>query len=134
MSKWTLAKHRLSHRDALRVLQAAMKEAESLSVAQNIAIADDGGNLLAVRMNDTKLLSKENVISKAMISASHRQATIQLKLAVAAGGRLTNLNSQPLIVAGYCVGGIGVGSGTGQQDIAVTKAGAAALTSEESEL
>lgn len=142
MSESMLAKHSLSHRGALRVFQADMNVAESLSVAQNIAITDDGGNLLTfVRMEGTKLLSKETAISKAMSTTSIRKTmaqlnpTLELELIVAAGGRLINIEGgQALIVANYCVGGTGVDSGAGQQGIVIANAEAAVLISEEPEL
>lgn len=127
---------RLTHFGALRVLQAAMDEAEAIGVGQNIAVVDEGGNLVAfVRMDGAKLLSRETAISKAISAASHRCATgrlddaLELKLAIASGGRLTNLEGgEPLLVDGYCVGGIGAGSGSGAQDVQVARAGAMALS------
>ena len=124
------------------MFQADMNVAESLSVAQNIAITDDGGNLLTfVRMEGTKLLSKETAISKAMSTTSIRKSmaqlnpTLELELIIAAGGRLINIEGgQALIVANYCVGGTGVDSSTGQQGIVIANAEAAALISEEPEL
>ncbi|TKJ09527.1 heme-binding protein [Halomonas sp. 15WGF] len=142
MIESTLAKDSLSHRGSLRVFHADMNVAESLSVAQNIAITDDGGNLLSfVRMEGTKLLSKETAISKVMTTTSIRQAmgqlnpTLELELIVAAGGSLINIEGgQALIVANYCVGATGVDSGTGQQGIVIANAETAALISEEPEL
>jgi uncharacterized protein GlcG (DUF336 family) len=107
-------------------------------VAQNISIVDEGGNLLAfLRMDGAKLLSRETSLSKAISAASHAQPTAQLdpglevKLAIASGGRLTNLEGGlPIIFGGTCVGGIGVGSGTGKQDIEVARAGLAAIGAE----
>ncbi|MEL7979874.1 heme-binding protein [Vreelandella titanicae] len=135
MSDWIRHTPRLTHHAVLAVLHAAIEKSEQLGVAQNIAIVDEGGNLLAfIRMDGAKLLSRETAISKAISAASHQQPTAQLdpnlelKLAIAAGGRLTNLEGgHPLMIGNVCVGGIGVGSGTGQQDIEVAKAGAAVL-------
>ena len=46
-----------------------------------------------------------------------------MKLAIAAGGRLTNLEGGlPIIIDGVCVGAVGVGSGTGAQDVEVARA------------
>lgn len=126
---------KLTHAGALQVLKAAVDRANVLGVPQNIAIVDEGGNLLAfVRMDGAKLLSRETSLSKAISAASHRQPTsrllpeIELKLAIASGGRLTNLEGGlPIILDGICVGGIGVGSGTGAQDIDVARAGLAAI-------
>jgi len=126
---------KLTHAGALQVLKAAVDRANVLGVPQNITIVDEGGNLLAfVRMDGAKLLSRETSLSKAISAASHRQPTsrllpeIELKLAIASGGRLTNLEGGlPIILDGICVGGIGVGSGTGAQDIDVARAGLAAI-------
>lgn len=130
---------KLTHSGALLALQAAIAKAESLGVPQNITIVDDGGNLLAfVRMDGAKLLSGETSRAKAVSAASHRQPTarldpnLEVKLAVATGGRLTNLEGGlPIIFDGTCVGAIGVGSGTGQQDIEVARAALAALKAED---
>ena len=78
---------------------------------QNITIVDDGGNLLAfLRMDGAKLLSGETSRSKAISAASHRQPTsrldpeLELKLAIASGGRLTNLEGGfPIVIDGVCV-------------------------------
>jgi uncharacterized protein GlcG (DUF336 family) len=130
---------KLTHHGALIALQAAIAKAESLGVPQNITIVDDGGNLLAfVRMDGAKLLSGETSRAKAVSAASHRQPTarldpnLEVKLAVATGGRLTNLEGGlPIIFDGTCVGAIGVGSGTGAQDIEVARAALAALNAED---
>lgn len=130
---------KLTHSGALLALQAAIAKAESLGVPQNITIVDDGGNLLAfVRMDGAKLLSGETSRTKAVSAASHRQPTsrldpaLELKLAMATGGGLTNLEGGlPIIFDGTCVGAIGVGSGTGQQDIEVARAALAALNAED---
>ncbi|MFG1301034.1 heme-binding protein [Xanthobacter sp. V3C-3] len=129
---------RLTHAGALVALAAAVRKAEEMGVPQNISIVDEGGNLLAfVRMDGAKLLSRETSLSKAISAASHRQPTsrldpaLELKLAIAAGGRLTNLEGGlPIIIGGVCVGGIGVGSGKGSEDVAVAQAALAALGAE----
>lgn len=130
---------RLTHEAALRALQGAAAHASSIGVPQNISIVDEGGNLLAfLRMDGAKLLSRETSLSKAISAASHRQPTsrldpeLEIKLAIGAGGRLTNLEGGlPIVFDGACVGGIGVGSGTGKQDIAVARAGLAAIGAED---
>lgn len=129
---------RLTHAGALLALAAAVRRAEEMGVPQNISIVDEGGNLLAfVRMDGAKLLSRETSLSKAISAASHRQPTsrldpaLELKLAIAAGGRLTNLEGGlPIIIGGVCVGGIGVGSGKGSEDVEVARAALAALGAE----
>ncbi len=135
----TRPSRKLTHAGALAILAGAMAKAEALGVPENITIVDDGGNLLAfVRMDGARLLSAETSRSKAITAASHRQPTSRLdpaheiKLAIAAGGRLTNLEGGlPIVIDGECVGAIGVGSGSGAQDVEVARAGLAAIGAED---
>lgn len=130
---------KLTHQGVLMALNAAVAKAEALGVPQNITIVDDGGNMLGyVRMDGAKLLSAETSKSKAITAASHRQPTsrldpdLEVKLAIAAGGRLTNLEGGlPIIIDGVCVGAVGVGSGTGKQDIEVARAALAGIGAED---
>lgn len=125
----TKATVKLTHQGALAVLQAGIAKAEALGVPQNITVVDESGNMLAfIRMDGAKLLSGETSKAKAITAASHRQPTsrldpdLELKLAIAAGGRLTNLEGGlPIVIDGVCVGAVGVGSGTGAQDIEVAR-------------
>ena len=115
---------KLSHAGALQLLNAAVDKAIAMKQPQCIAIVDDGCNLLAfVRMDGAKVLSEKSSIHKAMTAASSRVPTggvpedLAAKLAAATGGRVTNLKGGlPIIVDGQVIGGIGVGSGTGDQD------------------
>ncbi|RZI96024.1 MAG: heme-binding protein, partial [Rubrivivax sp.] len=53
---------------------------------------------------------------------------LDARLAFATGGKVTNLKGGlPIVVNGQVVGGIGVGSGTGDQDVEVGTAAIAAL-------
>lgn len=130
---------KLTHEGALKMLAAAVAKAMEMGVPQNINIVDEGGNLLAfVRMDGAKLLSRETSLSKAITAASHRQPSSRLnpkdemKLSLAAGQRLTNLEGGlPIIIDGHVVGAIGVGSGTGAQDVEVGRAGLAAIGAED---
>ena len=132
---------KLTHTGALKALAGAVAKAEELGVPQNITVVDDGGNMLAfVRMDGAKLLSRETSKSKAITAASHRQPTsrldpaYELKLAIAAGGRLTNLEGGlPIVIDGQCIGAVGVGSGTGAQDVEVARAALAAIGAEDQE-
>ena len=125
----------LTHAAAMIVLQGAIAKAEAMNVPQCIAIVDTGGNLLAfVRMDGAKVLSQLSATHKAVTAASGRMPTgglpsdVEAKLAFATGGQLTNLKGGlPITVNGQMVGAIGVGSGTGQQDVEVAKAGIEAL-------
>lgn len=130
------AKHlRLTHDGAQLIIQAAVNKAQEMQVPQCITVVDDGGHLLAfVRMDGGKLLSIDSSTRKAMTAASSRAPTgglpldLEMKLAQATSGKLVNLKGGlPIIVDGMCIGGIGVGSGTGDQDLEVAKAGLATI-------
>jgi len=128
----------LTHAGALAILEAAVAKAMEMRVPQCIAIVDAGGHLLAfVRMDGAKVLSQHTATQKAVTAATTRAATGNapddhaLKLALASGGRVTNLKGGlPIEIEGHVVGGIGVGSGTGDQDVEVAEAGITALRPE----
>lgn len=130
---------KLTYEGARVALDAAITKAKELGVPQDIAIVDDGGHLLAfARMDGAKLLSIKSSQTKALSAASHRQPTNRLhaadevRLAFATEGKLTNLKGGlPIIIDGICVGAIGVGSGTGDQDVVVARAALAALGAED---
>jgi glc operon protein GlcG len=100
-----------------------------------IAVVDDGGNLLAfVRIDGSKFLSVDPSIRKAKTAVSGRrrranvQAEVAIKLAIATSGRYINLKrGLPIVLDRGVIGAIGVGSGTGDQDVEVATAGIAAI-------
>jgi glc operon protein GlcG len=128
---------KLTQEGARRILDAAIAKAQAMGVPQCIAIVDDGGHLLAfTRMDGAKVLSIDSSLRKAMTAASSRAPTgnmaagLDLKLGLATQGKLVNLKGGvPIVVDGHVVGGIGVGSGTGEQDLECAEAGLAALAS-----
>jgi glc operon protein GlcG len=130
---------KLNHAGAMKAIEGAVAKATELGVPQNIAIVDEAGSLLAfLRMDGAKFMSMETCQSKAVTAASHRQPTsrldpnLEVKLALAAGKRLTNLEGGlPIVFDGVCVGGVGVGSGTGAQDVLVAQAALAAIGAQE---
>ena len=115
---------KLSHAGALQLLQSAIEKAVAMKQPQCVAIVDEGCNLMAfIRMDGAKVLSEKSSIHKAMTAASSRAPTgntpadVETKLALATGGVTTNLKGGlPIVVDGQVIGGIGVGSGTGDQD------------------
>ena len=131
----TVASLKLTHEGALKILRAAIDKAKAMGQPQCITIVDDGGNLLAfVRMDGGKYLSIDSSLKKAMTAASLRVPTggmpadVELKLGLATKGKSTNLKGGvPIVVDGHVIGAVGVGSGTGEQDLEVAKAGIAAL-------
>jgi glc operon protein GlcG len=135
-AKITVAKHlRLTHDGALAIIEAAATKAAAMGVPQCIAVVDDGGNLLAfLRMDGSKFLSIDSALRKAITAVSGRAPTgnvpgdIDMKLALATSGKLVNLKGGvPIVVDRMVIGGVGVGSGTGDQDLEVAKAGLAAI-------
>jgi uncharacterized protein GlcG (DUF336 family) len=125
----------LTYDGAAKVLAAAARKAEEIGAPQCIAVTDEGGHLLAFgRTDGGKVLSIDSSIAKARTAASSRVPTGRMTdelargLAFATRGKATNLpGGLPIVVDGYLVGAIGVGSGTGEQDIEVAAAGIAAL-------
>jgi glc operon protein GlcG len=121
---------KLTHEGALALLDLAVEAATRISVPQCIAIVDEGCNLLAfVRMSSARVLSIESATAKAMTAATTGQPTGQLSpdkavlLAEATKGRMTNLRGGlPIIIKDHVVGGIGVGSGTSEQDVEIAQA------------
>jgi glc operon protein GlcG len=126
------------------ILEAAMKKATSMGLKLNIAIVDDGGHLLAfVRMDGARPASGYTALTKAVAAATFRQETgplpakgepdllLSLSLqstALAGGGKGTALKGgAPITIDGQVAGAVGIGGGTGEQDLEVAKAGITAL-------
>jgi len=131
---------KLTHEGARLMLDAAIATAQAMGVPQCIAVVDDGGHLLAfARMDGAKVLSVDSSLRKAMTAASSRVPTgnvgagTDLKLGLATEGKFVNLKGGvPIVVDGHVIGGIGVGSGTGEQDLECAQAGLAALAAARS--
>ena len=120
------------------VLDAAIGRAEEMQVPQCIAVVDAGGHLLAfARMDGAKVLSELSAMAKAKTAASSRVESggipdgVDVRLGMATGGQVTNLKGGlPIVVDGEHVGAVGVGSGTGDEDVMVGQAGVDALLAE----
>src|SRR5262245_46390682 len=131
----TLPTLKLTVEGAMKLLNAAIAKAADIGVPECISIVDAGGNLLAfARMDGAFVLSIDSSLMKAMTAASYGEPTgniaagIDLKLAIATQGKRINLpGGLPIIVDGQLIGGIGVGSGTGEQDRIVADAALGAL-------
>ena len=128
---------RLTLEAARAVLAAAEAKARAIKVPQNIAVVDDGGHLLVfARMDGAKLSSVEVALTKAGAAALRRSPTgpspstgepsvlLSLGLPLATDGKLTCIRGGlPLYVDDQCVGGIGVSTGTEDEDLLVAQAG-----------
>ena len=126
---------RLTSEGAMKMLQAAMAKANAMGVPQCISIVDTGGNMLAFsRMDGAFVLSIDSSMVKAMTAASYGEPTgqipegVDIKLAIATAGKRGNLpGGLPIIVDGHVLGGIGVGSGQGHEDLEVARAAIAVV-------
>jgi len=120
----------LSYEGAEKMIAAAIAKATEMRVPQCISIVDSGGHLLAfARMDGAFAMSMQTSLMKAKTAASYGQPTggilagVDIKLAIATQGERINLpGGLPVIIDGRIVGAIGVGSGTGEQDLEVAKA------------
>lgn len=129
----------LSHRGALNALGAAVAKAEEIGVPQNIVIVDASGVLIAsIRMDGAKFLSIDTATGKARFAASHNAPSGNLPFeagvtfGIVTKGTATNLpGGLPIRFGGKIAGGIGVGSGTGEQDLVVARAALQAVGADE---
>ena len=126
--------------DARRVIAAAEKKAQEIGQPMNVAVADEGGNLVShIRMDEAWLGSIDISINKAYTArafdiatkdlASHSQSGSQFfGIHVSNHGRIMIFaGGIPLKKDGKVVGAIGVSGGSGDQDHSVAEAGAAAF-------
>ena len=126
---------RLTYEGAQTLLASAIAAAEKMGVPQCIAIVDEGCNLVAfARMDGARVLSITSAQRKAMTAAATGKPTGDLpdelgsRLAQATDGKMVNLKGGlPIIIGGETVGGIGIGSGTGEQDREIAAAALAAF-------
>ncbi len=131
----TTASLKLTHEGAVKALQAGIAKATDMKQPQCISIVDAGGHLLAfVRMDGAFHMSLETALRKARTAACYGQPTggleagIDMKLAIGTDGQRINLpGGLPIVVDGHCIGGVGVGSGTGEQDRQVAAAAIAVI-------
>lgn len=126
--------------DARRVIAAAEKKAQQIKQPMNIAVVDEGGNLVAhVRMDGAWIGSIDISINKAFTSRAFDISTKDLAAHSQSGGQFFGIHVSnhcrimifaggiPLKRDGKVVGAIGVSGGSGEQDHAVAEAGAAAF-------
>lgn len=114
----------LTHAATLAMLQAAVAKAQEIGQPQCIVIVDNSGVTLGqIRMNGSKYLSLKSAEAKARTAASIGAPSdaipehVGLAIAAATGGDVTRLGGGlPIFADGVCVGGIGVGSGSPEQD------------------
>lgn len=126
--------------DARRVIAAAEKKAQAIGQPMNIAVADEGGNLVShVRMDGAWLGSIDISINKAFTARAFDLSTKELATQSQSGGQFFGIHASnggrvmifaggiPLKRNGKVVGAIGVSGGSGEQDHSVAQAGAEAF-------
>jgi uncharacterized protein GlcG (DUF336 family) len=138
MTEHTIPSRKLTHNSVRALIDAAVAKADEIGVPMGIAAANDGARVVGyLLMDGGRILAMESASAKAMTAASHRMPThaidynIGMGLAVSTRGKVLPLKGGvPIVIDGYCVGGIGCGSGTGAQDLVVAKAALAAIGAE----
>jgi len=126
--------------DARRVISAAEKKAREIGQPMNIAVADEGGNIVAhIRMDNAWIGSIDISFYEEGLHVAFDIETIDLAKHSQSGGQFFGIHASndgkimifaggiPLKREGKVVGAIGVSGGSGDQDHAVAKAGAAAF-------
>jgi uncharacterized protein GlcG (DUF336 family) len=126
--------------DARRVIAAGEKKAAEIGQPMNIAVVDQGGNLVShVRMDNAWIGSIDISINKAFTARAFDISTKELGensqpnqqffgIHVSNHGRIMIFaGGVPLKKDGKVVGAIGVSGGSGDQDQKVAVAGAAAF-------
>jgi glc operon protein GlcG len=114
---------------AQAVVSAAAAKAREIGVEECIAVVDRGGALIAfARTDGGRIGSIPVALTKAVSAATRRRPTAEEN-----AGDITNIGGGlPIVVGGQVVGGIGVSSGTVDEDLAVAQAGVASLVDAES--
>jgi len=123
---------RLSIAEARILIEGASAKATAIGVPMCIAIVDESGNLIAFeRMDGGKITSVGIAQDKAYTAAAARKATHEYNAACVPGNLVFGIHTKlcvvggglPVSVGGAVVGGIGLSSGTPQQDMECAQAG-----------
>jgi uncharacterized protein GlcG (DUF336 family) len=134
------ADHTVTLGAAQPVLEAAQAKATEIGVPMNIAVVDDGGNLVAfARMDDAWLGSIDIAQNKAYTARAFDMPTKDLAPLAQPGAPLYGIEASnhgrlivfaggiPLLSGSRVMGAIGVSGGSIEQDQEVAEAGAAAF-------
>ncbi len=131
---------KLTLEDAKLMMEAAEQRATDIEVDMDIAIVDDGGNLLLFqRMDNARITSITIAIDKAFTAGAARKSTRAYGDVSGPGDPAFGINSSiqgrfmifagglPIFIDDHPVGGIGCSSGSPDQDETVAQAGIDAL-------
>jgi glc operon protein GlcG len=135
MSAFTIETIKLTHEGALAMIHAGIAKSAAMGVPQCIIVVDVSGEVLAsVRMDGAKFLSLRTAHAKARTAASSNNATgalgneAAMAASISSKGAMTLLKGGlPIRFGGKLAGGIGVGSGTGDEDVEVAQAALGAV-------
>jgi uncharacterized protein GlcG (DUF336 family) len=129
---------RLSVDEAAILIEGAIRKSNEIGVPQCIAVTDESGHLIAFhRMDGGKVSSISIAIDKAFTGAVARRGThIYNQLCVPGqptfgihitnGGHFSVIGGGlPVFVDGQIVGGVGISSGTAEQDVVCAEAAVA---------
>jgi uncharacterized protein GlcG (DUF336 family) len=126
----------ISAAEAQKVIAAAEAEAKKRNWQMNIAVLDSGANLVAFeRMDGAQIGSIAISQHKAHTAVTYRRETKLFEAGIQGGnnylltldGIIGSRGGIPLVENGKLIGAIGCSGGTGSQDEAIAKAGAAAI-------
>ncbi|MEU6998364.1 heme-binding protein [Nonomuraea sp. NPDC046570] len=119
---------------ALRMCEAALKQAAREGALISVAVVDAGGHLVTFqRMEGAEIAGPVLAPGKAYTSVANRRSTADLALLTVPGGELYGLAGDrficfgggvPLWAAERVIGGVGVSGGTVAQDVACAEAAA----------
>jgi glc operon protein GlcG len=123
---------------AKKVLAAAEAEMKKNNWSMTIAIVDSGGDLVLLQRADGAMFASPKIAEdKAWSAAAFKRSGKNFQDRLATGGVETRIlqlrgvmaldGGDPIVVDGKIIGAVGVSGGAGEQDGAVSKAGAAAL-------
>jgi len=126
--------------EARRIIAAAERKAAEIGQPMNIAVVDEGGNLIShIRMDGAWIGSIDISINKAFTSRAFDISTRDLAQHSQSGGQFFGIHvsnhgrvmifagGMPLKRDGKIVGAVGVSGGSGEQDHTVAEAGAMAF-------
>ena len=118
------------------MMKAAEEKAHQIGVDMDIAIVDEGANLLCFhRMDHAKITSIDVAVSKAFTAAGARRPTEEYAAMAGPTGKAFGIHVSnqgrfmifggglPVVVEGQTIGAIGCSSGSVEQDVEVAQAG-----------
>ena len=125
---------------AERAAKAALAKAKALGTVMTASVVDEAGRtVLVMRGDGAGFFSTRTSHAKAVAAANFRRPTIELGEMAQKGSAfwaavpsvlpeiLPSIGAVPIKKDGKCIGAIGCGGGTGEQDHECAAAGAAAI-------